>query len=156
MPAPFADQYFEIPGRDHEVTLSVRTVPREVSYVHTITAISRHSANILRHDPEAQELTGWFAKRDRTFTFPELCEYLSESSVVLLQQLRVELDFPSDQHVRDRLVEALTMSRGLSNSVFGRTNPLARTRESASSAACLPMAVLSWSMDVRGTRRKSE
>jgi hypothetical protein len=91
--APFADRYFEIPGSTHEVTLTVRTVPSKVGDVYAITAIWRDSTNILHHEPDTQGLGDWFAKRDQAFTYPELRDYLSESTVVPLQQLRVDLDF---------------------------------------------------------------
>jgi hypothetical protein len=50
--------------------------------------------NILRKDPTAEAQSGWFASRDQVFTYAELRNSLSEKTVLPLQQLRVELDFP--------------------------------------------------------------
>jgi hypothetical protein len=91
--APFADWYFEIPGSGREVVLSVHTSVDE-SGAHAISAIWWDSVNILRNDPEAQGRSGWFAPRDRVFTYAELRQFLSERTVLPLQQLKVELEFP--------------------------------------------------------------
>lgn len=91
--APFADRYLEIPGNGREVTLSVST-KIDGSGDRTISAIWWDSVNILRKDLEAEKRSRWFAPRDRNYKYGELVEYLSEETVLPLQQLRVELDFP--------------------------------------------------------------
>jgi hypothetical protein len=89
--APFSDRYFEIPGNGREVTLSIGTSVNE-SGDRAISAIWWDSVNILR--TRAVDEEDWFAPRDRDYKYGELIEYLSEETVVPLQQLRVELDFP--------------------------------------------------------------
>jgi hypothetical protein len=89
--APFADQYFEIPGNGREVTLSVTTNTAE-SAVRTVRAIWWDSLNLLRGDEAAAE--NWFALRDRDYTYSELVAELSKETVLPIRQLRVELDFP--------------------------------------------------------------
>ena len=92
----FADNYFEIPGNGREVTLSVNTVTTD-SGDRMIKAIWRDSVNILHLDEAVAAGAGWFTPRDRTYTYRELTEYLSERTALPLQQLRVELDFPYTQ-----------------------------------------------------------
>ena len=92
--APFADRYFEIPGSGREVNLSVRTIADASTGNHSIAAIWWDSVNILRKDPTVEAQSGWFAYSDRVLTYAELRDSLSEKTVLPLQQLRVEIDFP--------------------------------------------------------------
>lgn len=90
--APFADQYFEIPGSGREVLLSVRTSADDAGN-RRIKTIWWDSVNVLRENPEVARGTGWFAPHDCSYKHGELVEHLSQETVLPLQQLRVELDF---------------------------------------------------------------